>query len=134
MTGRGDRTSMPRAALPNDAGRTGAAIFWIAFGIAAITSITQVLFVVTAVPSMISLYEEGGVALPALLEALNALGPIWTVLLLSAFDFGLFGLAVWGSKRVWVGLLFVPPIVYLLVAFMLFMSLFAGPILNVALN
>lgn len=134
MTGRGNQTSMPRAALPHGADRTGAAIFWIAFGISAVAAILEVVFIVTAAPATIALYNAAGVDLPAILQLMNSLGPVWTVVMVTVIDFSIFFLAWAGARRWWVGLLYVPPLIYVLFSFALFVALFAEPILDAALG
>ena len=54
-----------------------------------------------------------GQALPAGLRLAHAIGPFGLFALFSIGDALVFALFAWFAKRYWIGLLFVPPILYL---------------------
>ncbi len=116
---------MPRAALPKR-DRTEDIVFWIAFGVSTLFVIAQVAFAIAFVPVMLYAYETAGLELPWLLSAADVLGPFGIVAVLSIADALIFALFAMAARRYWEGLLFIPPLLYLLGAFALFVSGLAG--------
>lgn len=118
-------TGMPRGPLVRSE-RTEAVVFWIAFGISALFGIAQVAFAVGFVPVMLYAYETADMRMPALLSFADAVGPFGIIALLSVLDIGVFAAFVFAARRYWKGLLFVPPLVYVLVPLALLVSGVSG--------
>lgn len=119
------RTGIPRAGLPRD-DRTVGIVFWIGFGVSALFIAAQLVFVIGYVPVMLYAYDDAGLKIPALLALGGALGPLWTPVVLGAFDVALFAAFAQAARRYWIGLLFIPPLLYLLMAFVVFASGISG--------
>lgn len=118
-------TAMPRAALPSS-DRTEDVVFWIGFAVSALFVAAQIAFAVSFVPVVLYAYETAALEMPVLLRAADALGPLGIVLVLSAFDLVVFGVFAAAARRYWRGLLFIPPLLYMLGLFVLFMSGLSG--------
>lgn len=121
---------MPRAALPRG-DRTEDIVFWIGFGVSALFAAVQVAFAVAFVPVMLYTYETAGLAMPWLLSSADALGPFGIIVVLSVLDLAVFTVFAGAARRYWTGLLFIPPLFYLLAAFTLFASTISGAALIV---
>lgn len=121
----GPRSGLPRAGLPSGKG-IDAVIFWIAFALAALFSIAEVGFVATYVPVMLYTYAKAGMDPSWLLAFGESLGPLGIVAVLTVLDLAIFAACVWGARRYWIGLLFISPLFYLLIAFVMFAAGFAG--------
>lgn len=106
-------TGMPRGPHVRTE-RTEAVVFWIAFGISALFGIAQVAFAVAFVPVMLYAYETAGMSMPGLLSFADALGPFGIVAVFSVLDIGTFAVFVGAARKYWQGLLFIPPLMYLL--------------------
>lgn len=119
------RPGMPRMALPHSV-QTVDAVFWIAFGVSTLFVVAQIAFAGAFVPVMLYAYDTAGLQLPPILAAADRLGPLGIPLALGLADAIVFALFVWGARRHWLGLLFVPPLLYLLAAFVLFASGISG--------
>jgi hypothetical protein len=117
---------MPRAALPRSGDSALAIIMLIALGISTLFVAVQIGFALTFAPLMLSLYEQKGIELPLMLAWAQALGPVGIFVVLSVLDALIFALCAWASRRYWVGLLFVPPAIYLAITFVLFIGLVGG--------
>lgn len=116
---------MPRAALPRS-DRTEDVVFWIAFGTAALFAVAQIAFAIAFVPVMLYAYRTAEMSLPLLLSAGDQLGPFGIIMVLGLVDVAVFALFAVGARKHWQGLLFIPPLFYLLVAFALFVSGISG--------
>jgi hypothetical protein len=75
---------------------------------------------------MLGLFTRAGVDPPILLLWARTLGPVGILAVLSAFDMTVFALCVLASRRYWVGLLFLPPAIYVASTFALFIGLLGG--------
>lgn len=126
MPGRGTQTQMPRAALPRTGENADAYILWTAFGIASLFVAIQMGFATTFTPVMLGWFTKAGLELPALLALAKTLGPFGIVAVLSAIDLTVFVACAWAARRYWVGLLFVPPAIYLAITLLLFIGLLGG--------
>jgi hypothetical protein len=126
VPGRGNQTEMPRAALPRSSDSAPAIIMLIALGISTLFVAVQIGFALTFAPLMISLFTQKGLELPLMLSWAQALGPIGIFLVLAVLDALIFVLCAWASRRYWVGLLFMPPAIYLATTFVLFIGLVGG--------
>jgi hypothetical protein len=102
------------------------AVFWIAFGLSTLFVIAQISFAVAFVPMMLYAYETAGLKVPLLLGIADTLGPFGIPALLAVGDALVFAGFVWAARRWWLGLLFIPPLLYLLAAFVLFASGISG--------
>lgn len=118
-------TGLPRSGLPRGDG-IEAVIFWIALTLAAFFSVAQVVFAVTYVPVMLYAYETGGLEVTGLLALADGLGPFGIVIALTVVDLSAFAISVWAARRYWVGLLFISPLFYMLIGFIIFASGFGG--------
>lgn len=120
-----NRLGMPRGTLLRS-GRDNDPVFWIAFGVSTLFVIAQIAFAVAYVPVMLFAYETAGLELPWLLAAADALGVVGIPLFLGIVDAIVFAVFVLAARRYWMGLVFVPPLLYLLAAFVLFASGISG--------
>jgi len=126
MEGRGEQTKMPRAALPRS-GESGETIIMLAaLGVASLFVAVQIGLAVTFVPVVIGLYERASLDLPSALSLAQSLGPLGIMAVLGVLDAIIFALCAIGARRYWVGLLFVPPAVYLAITFALLMGFLGG--------
>jgi len=126
VEGRGEQTKMPRAALPRS-GQSGEAIIMLAaFGVSSLFVAVQIGFVVTVAPIVIGLYERAGLELPSWLAFAESLGPLGIIVVLGVLDALVFGVCVLAARKYWVGLLFVPPAIYLATTLALFTAFLGG--------
>jgi hypothetical protein len=117
---------MPRAALPRS-GQSGEAIIMLAaFGIASLFVAVQIGFAVTVAPIVIGLYEQAGLELPSMLALAETLGPLGIIIVMGILDALVFGVCVLAARKYWVGLLFVPPAIYLATTLALFTAFLGG--------
>jgi hypothetical protein len=77
----------------------------------------QIAFILTFTPVVLAIAAESSTALPAGLQLASDLGALGLFAVLAIGDALVFALFVWFARRYWVGLLFVPPILYLAGAF-----------------
>jgi hypothetical protein len=117
---------MPRAALPRSGDSGPAIVMLIAFGVASLFVAVQIGFALTFSPLMLSLFVRAGLDLPFTLVWAQALGPLGIFAVLGILDAIIFALCVWASRRFWVGLLFLPPALYVVITFALFIGLMGG--------
>jgi hypothetical protein len=110
---RGQQTEAPRTGLPRRTPSRFSVVFWIAFAVSALLSTGQIAFVLSFTPIVISMAEEVGNTLPAGLQIAHDMGPFALFAILAIVDSLLFALFAWFAKRYWVGLLFVPSLLYL---------------------
>ena len=113
MEERGQQTAAPRTGLPRQTPSRFDVVFWIAFGVSTLLVAGQVTFILSFTPVVLRLALTSGTALPAVLAAARSLGPVGLFLVFTIGDACVFGLFAWFARRYWVGLLFVPPILYL---------------------
>ena len=113
MEQRGQQTDAPRTGLPRRAPSRFDVVFWIAFGVSTLLVVGQVAFILSFTPVVIHLAQASGATVPAALAVAKALGPLGLFLLFTLGDALIFALFAWFGRRYWVGLLFVPPILYL---------------------
>ena len=113
MEERGQQTEAPRTGLPRRTPSRFSVVFWIAFAVSALLSTGQIAFVLSFTPIVIRMAEQAGNALPMGLQIAHDIGPFALFAILAIADSLTFALFAWFAKRYWVGLLFVPPILYL---------------------
>ncbi len=116
MEERGQQTAAPRSGLPRAASRFDV-VFWIAFAVSTVLVVGQVAFILSFTPVVLRMAADAGTALPPGLQFASALGPLGLFFFFTVGDALIFALFAWFSRRYWVGLLFVPPILYLAGAF-----------------
>lgn len=119
------RVGMPRPGLLKS-GASADPVFWIAFGVSTLFVAAQIAFAVAFVPVMLFAYEEAELAVPWLLAAADSVGLLGLIAVLAVADAIVFAIFSWAAKRYWLGLLFIPPLLYLLFAFALFASALSG--------
>jgi len=112
MEERGQQTDAPRVGLPRTPSSFDV-VFWIAFGVSTLLVVGQVAFILSFTPIVLGMAESAGSALPAGLQMAKALGPIGLFALFSIGDAIVFAIFAWFARHYWIGLLFVPPILYL---------------------
>ena len=117
MEERTHQTGAPRIGLPRQTPSRFAIVFWVAFGVSALLVAGQITFVLSFTPLVIRMAEQVGVTLPAPLAFAHIVGPVGLFLCYSVIDATLFAIFAWLAKRYWVGLLFVPALLYLAGAF-----------------
>jgi hypothetical protein len=110
---RGQQTEAPRTGLPRKTPSRFGVVFAIAFGVSALLSTGQIAFILSFTPIVLSMAEQAGHALPAGLQLAHDIGPIGLFAFFTIADSLLFAVFAWFAKRYWVGLLFVPSILYL---------------------
>jgi hypothetical protein len=103
---------MPRAALPRDSSRSEDIIWGMAFALALLFAIGQVLTVLAAAPAAIAFHNEAG-GTPWFVEMAAALGPTGLTISLVIIDAAVFALFAWLAKRYWIGFVYLPPLMFL---------------------
>lgn len=111
MDQRGQHTSMPRAALPRGSERSESIVWGMAYGIAALFALGQVLFVLTAAPAAIAFHRETG-SVNAFVSAVAAIGAPGLIALLLAVDALILATFIRLARRHWIGFAYVPPLLY----------------------
>jgi hypothetical protein len=114
---RGQQTVAPRTGLPTRTPSDFAVVFWIAFAVSTLLVVGQIAFILSFTPVALRFAESNGATLGAGLELAQALGPVGLLLVFAIGDALIFALFAWVARRYWVGLLFVPSILYLAGAF-----------------
>jgi len=117
MEERGHQTEPPRIGLPRTAPTRFDVVLWVAFCVSTLLVVGQVTFILSFTPIVINMAEKAGNALPAALVFAHALGPLGLFLLFAIGDALVFVLFAWLARRYYVGLIFVPSILYLAGAF-----------------
>jgi len=117
MEERGQQSQAPRSGLPRNTPSRFDVVFWIAFGVSTLMVVGQVTFILSFTPIVLHLAASSGITLPAALAFASAIGPVGLFLLFAVGDALMFALFAWFGRRYWVGLLFVPPLLYLAGAF-----------------
>lgn len=113
MEERGQQTDAPRVGLPRTTPSRFDVVFWIAFGVSTLLVVGQVAFILSFTPIVLGMALASGQTLPAGLQFAHDLGPFGLFALFSIGDALVFAVFVWFARRYWIGLLFVPPILYL---------------------
>jgi hypothetical protein len=114
---RGVQSKAPRVGLPSTSPSQFSVVFWIAFALSTVLVVGQIAFILSFTPIVLHAAAKAGAALPTGLAVAQALGPVGLFLLFAIGDALVFALFAWFAKRYWIGLLFVPPIIYLAGAF-----------------
>jgi hypothetical protein len=117
MEERGQQTAAPRTGLPRATPSRFDVVFWIAFAVSTLLVAGQVAFILSFTPVVLRIAATAGEALPAGLQLASDLGPFGLFALFTIGDALVFALFAWFARRYWIGLLFVPPILYLAGAF-----------------
>jgi len=110
---RGQQTEPPRVGLPRATPTRFDVVFWIAFAVSTVLVVGQVSFILSFTPIVLRMAHESGAVLPAGLRFAQTAGPVALFALFSISDALVFALFAWFAKRYWIGLLFVPSILYL---------------------
>ena len=113
MEERRKQTVMPRTSLPKDTPSTYAVVFWVAFAVSTLLVGGQIAFILGLTPIVLGIVERSGAHIPRALVYARSLGPIGMFVLLAAGDALVFAAFALLARKYWVGLLFVPPILYL---------------------
>lgn len=111
------QSTMPRSALPTSTPSTFAVVFWVAFCVSTVLVVGQIAFIMSLTPVVLGMAERTGTALPPLLSAASSMGALGLFLFFAIGDALLFLAFALLARRYWIGLLFVPPILYLAGAF-----------------
>jgi hypothetical protein len=114
---RGGQAKAPRSGLPRKSPSRFDVVLWIAFAVSTILVVGQVAFILSFTPIVLGMAARAGNELPAVLAIAQDMGPIGLFLFFAIGDALIFALFAWFAKRYWIGLLFVPPILYLAGAF-----------------
>lgn len=117
MEERGHQTEPPRSGLPKNAPTRYDVVLLVAFCVSTLLVVGQVAFILSFTPVVIAMAEKAGTALPAVLALAHDVGPLGIFLVFSVGNALIFLLFAWLARRYWVGLLFVPSILYLAGAF-----------------
>jgi len=111
------QSTMPRSALPTGTPSSFAVVFWVAFGVSTILVVGQIAFIMSLTPVVLGMAERTSTALPPLLSVASSMGAVGLFLFFAIGDALLFLVFALLARRYWIGLLFVPPILYLAGAF-----------------
>lgn len=117
MSDTGRQARMPRYALPSQTPSVYAVVFWVAFGVSTLLVAGQIAFILSITPAVVHAAEKAAVELPVLLSLAQFMGPIGLFLTFAIGDALVFAGFAYLARRYWIGLLFVPPILYLAGAF-----------------
>jgi hypothetical protein len=117
MEERGLQSEAPRVGLPRATPSQFRVVLWIAFAVSTLLVVGQIAFILSFTPIVLSVAEAAGAQLPAGLALADSIGPLGLFLLFAVGDALIFALFAWFAHRYWIGLLFVPPILYLAGAF-----------------
>lgn len=124
---------MPRSSLMQSYQDADAMTVFIAQGIALFFTLSELAFTLAFVPAILRVYENQGIELPAVLQFASFLdwwGLSIVVLSLNAL---IFWLCAWAAQKYWVGIVYVPPVIYLGLSSGLFAASVI-PALSVILN
>ncbi len=117
MEERGQQTEAPRTGLPRSTPSSFDVVFWIAFAVSTVLVAGQIGFVLSFTPVVVGMATAAGATLPPGLQLASDLWPFGLFALLAIGDALVFALFAWFARRYWIGLLFVPSILYLAGAF-----------------
>lgn len=105
-------TGMPRSALPRDPDGAEGVIWGLAIGIAALFAVGQIATVLAMAPGAVAFYR-GAATAPGMVSVASTLGWPGILLGLVLLDTAILGLCLWLARRYWVGIAFLPPVLYL---------------------
>jgi len=108
---------MPRSALPTQMPSDFAVVFWVAFAVSTLIVVGQIAFILSVTPAVMRVADQAGRALPPILATVRALGPLGIFFSFAIGDALVFAVFALLARRYWIGLLFVPPMLYLAGAF-----------------
>ena len=111
------QSTMPRVALPTGTPSSFAVVFWVAFGVSTVLVVGQIAFIMSLTPVVLGIAERTSTALPPLLSAASSMGALGLFMFFAIGDALVFLVFALLARRYWIGLLFVPPILYLAGAF-----------------
>ncbi len=111
------QSQMPRAALPITTPSGFAVVFWVAFCVSMVLVVGQIAFIMSLTPVVLGIAERTSTALPPVLSAAASMGALGLFLFFAIGDALVFLVFALLARRFWIGLLFVPPILYLTGAF-----------------
>ena len=111
------QSQMPRTALPSSTPSSFAVVLWVAFGVSTVLVVGQIAFIMSLTPVVLGIAERTSTALPPLLSAASSMGALGLFLFFAIGDALVFLMFALLAKHYWIGLLFVPPILYLAGAF-----------------
>ena len=110
---RGTEMGMPRSPLMETVQDATGVTVLIAQGVAALFTVSQVVLALLFLPGILALYASADIELSGLLTLFNGLDWFGT----AAFTLIVNGLIFWAferaARRYWLGLAFVPPLLYL---------------------
>ena len=104
---------MPRSSLPSDVPSAFASVFGIAFGVCSVLALMQIGMIATLAHHVLSQVSQGTgtVSASSLFWASLLGGPLgW--LLFGLADAIVFAVCAGLAKRYWLGLLFIPPVLF----------------------
>ena len=106
---RGRQTDMPRAA-PSPSSES---VIWVlSFVLAAFFALGQILTVLAIAPAVVAFYGDVS-EMPAFVAFFATIGPVGITAFLVAIDAAVMAAFVLMAKRHWIGLAFLPPVLYL---------------------
>jgi len=108
---------MPRAALPTTTPSSFVVVFWVAFGVSMVLVVGQIAFIMSLTPVVLGIADRTATALPPILDTASSMGALGLFLFFAIGDALVFLVFALLARRFWIGLLFVPPILYLAGAF-----------------
>lgn len=120
MDTRGRQNEAPRAGLPARAANAEGVILWTALVVAGVFAMGQIFSVITVAPVMFNIFRDSSAALPPLLKLAGTLGPLGIIVSLGILDIALFAGFAALARKYWIGMLFVPPMLYMGMAAVLF--------------
>lgn len=112
MEERERQANMPRGALPRDYEHVESVIWGLAIFLSLVFAFGQIFTVLAAAPAVVAFYAEAG-DVPGIVSLASSLGPLGMALLLVILDLLILALFLWLAKRYWIGLAFIPPVLYL---------------------
>lgn len=112
MEERGRQTDMPRASLPRDHRRAESVIWGLAIALAIVFALGQVLTVLAAAPAVVAFHAEAGDT-PAFVSWAARIGPVGLGAVLGIIDAVVLAGCLWLARRYWIGIAFLPPVLYL---------------------
>ena len=118
-------------ALPADSARAEAVVWGVAFAVSTVFAVGQIVTVLAVAPAMIAYHGANGGAMWAV-ETAAALGPVLIGVSLGVVDLAIFALFVWLARRYWIGLAYVPPLIFIGLGSIVIWSLVSGAIAGIA--
>ena len=115
---------MPRAGLPRDSARSESVIRGVAYLLAIVFAAAQVLTILAAAPASIALSMHQAGAPTGIIALLDTLGPTGIFLSLAAIDLSILYVLVRLARRHWIGFVFLAPMLYLGIGFVVLWPMF----------